>query len=1115
LPPSQLDAATILCHAGLLFCGALPAALAQAAISLSTRPLPAGASWPTLREVAAFGRLLSQLLERGWAAPDAARTAWRQAYALAGTADTLTAGLVGADVARLVQHCSSAPGSLVHPLAWPMPLCVNELADASLPCYMRRELALVAASAASAVFSAVCSSLPNDAGCAAVSAWIHESPAIAGHLSAGVLHSLLSGSMPHTADVLLHESRAQLRAAASLFLEAATPSDAGERAHMLRLLLERVTPTTGILAAVQSLGTILSDLSAAASAAAALADHRVLELLQHARVRTTVARQQPDLLASVPIDLDCAVTHTEEEQFYAVVKGAAADAGTHSEHAASAIALFTCEALAAATCDGLLARATLSAEAAAAHTSAAEGGCTHLALALARAASPAERIRRAPAHASLDALPPVLAAVEAVEQATVEASVSVLASAVATACSADLARAASTVAGTVQQLQSLSQLRDRSLALLRSPAGATDFPAESLLLAWLRLRKPLSHLCSALLAADAAAPAAAVAAVAAAAMDHCWGIDALGVPKPVLWRFAGHPSLPSSPTTLSLESDLRSLCESAALAHDPALRHALAQAVCFFSWTHVGAESSCPVLAAGEAQDVLALAQAKAAAAAAVVTAAGPALASDAPEQPDVDANAAACDAALEQSQGAALSYPWSLERWPAGAASAAELRSIAVLSSLRASPAVLTMLTRAACHDVPESTVAALVQASHASTLLMYGLDISGRSPLDFAPLQQAVWLAERAADDAGAASQLVRSLPAASHELWYRFHVALWTPRAQVRGGAEPAWAAAAGPVALVRPTLTACLGALAGHAGGACVAERPAALLQLRLAARSVRRGELLGAVPDAAASQPLASCDRVAVQVLAVQLLRAYAATTPVLEHAAALLAQHSAAGTAAAAAALDVACKTEASLATQVLQPLLHALASPAAAAGSPADEASRGAAWAYLGAARLALLSAELVADPAARDAFKLHHLQARRDERLEPDAALRAAAATLPGARPSARRRHRCCAEIASVDARVAKLASRVIPRPVPSVWSAARAEIERFAGGLGCVTPLLLSALSAALPCSVSCFPTQRRKHGRAFLRDTHHTSYSFGALSICLCPSCEAIDDTTTYG
>jgi hypothetical protein len=54
------------------------------------------------------------------------------------------------------------------------------------------------------------------------------------------------------------------------------------------------------------------------------------------------------------------------------------------------------------------------------------------------------------------------------------------------------------------------------------------------------------------------------------------------------------------------------------------------------------------------------------------------------------------------------------------------------------------------------------------------------------------------------------------------------------------------------------------------------------------------------------------------------------------------------------------------------------------------------------------------------------------------------------------------------------------------------ARAEIERFLQGLGCVPfcahPLRLRSVFCA---------TQGRHFGREFLRDTYQTSYSFGAL------------------
>jgi hypothetical protein len=1099
MPPAHLDTAAVLCSTGLPG-GSLPVALAAAAASLGAQLLPHG-RWPTLRESAAFGRLLTHLLERGWAPTDAAATAWRQTYACSFASEADCALLSGRAAADIV--AGPLVGTLVRPLTWPSPLHVKELAEASHTCLMRREAAVLEAALASAV-AAACAAETGVGARAAIAAWVASSSAAAPLLSGQDMQTLLRASntpasaasgAPH-ADALLH-------AALALFIEAATPADAALRAQFLLELAHRATPSAPIVASLQLLAAPFSELASASAAAAELSGHPMLAVLHSARLRAATARHRADTMSALPVDPDAGVTPAEAQAEEQRVSGSsdvdASDAFAFGERATSATALLACEALAAAARDACMAAAAVAAEAATAPSAVADGSGSHLAVALARAAAPSERVRRAPAHRSLDAVPHVLAAVAAVEVALVEACTSGMHAALQEQETSQLVRAARATARTVVLLRRLAQWRDRCVTLLRSH-GDTPAPVEALLLAWLCLRKPLDRLCAVLVAADVGSSAAAAAAVAAARMDACWGIDVFGAPKPLLWRAAGHPSLPASSAILTYELELRALCGGAELADDPALRTALAHAICFFSWAHVGAKTGAPVLPLADAAELLLLARTKVEAAARVMREPSADKVDDAPVQSEVDAASAACDGSDADAAGAALAYPWRLCRWRAAAECAAELRTTGALASLRASTPLLTALTLAACGNQSDAAVAAFLRVSSAAALRRHGLCASGRSPLDFAPLQQAEWLAERAVDDPLAASQLADALPVASHELWFRFHAALWSPPAELRNSRAPAWAVAPGPLPLFRPSLTARLAAVADRTGSISVADRPASLLQLRLAARSMRHGVLLGAVPNASTTQAAASADSAAVCTLAVQLIRAYSGALPALGHIAALLAGITPGSAADAASALEAthAAAGLPSILSLVLVPLLSALASPAAPPGSPADEASRGASWAYLGSARLALLSAELVADPAARDAFKLEHLRTRCAQHVEPEMLVRAAAAALPGAQPCFRGRQRCRTTIASLKARITKLAFRAVPRPAPSLWPAARAEIERFASGLGCV-PLHLCTRLPLLPCigSATRASTQGRYYGGVFLRDTHLTSYSFGAL------------------
>ena len=1034
LPAAQLDAAAVMCHAGLHAGPATRAVLpAIQALAAQSRP---GLAWPTLREAAAFSRLLYQLLGRGWSAAGAAETAWRRAYGAHGE-------LFDASVARSFPFVADGRDSPVRPLLWPSQLSVHELADCTQLTSLRREAAVLEAALAASVSAAAASAFgaQPEQTFSEVSAWVRAFPAAAALLPEPLLLScLMTGSMsvgecslPESAD-----GSALLRCAALLYLESCSPVDADRRALLLRSLTERLGPPDAVWAAP------FCELRTYAAAATELATNSAVALVHAARLRAAAARGR-HLVQSPPYDLDAGVTLAELGR---------QNGPPQDEQAASCAALMTCEAILSATCRMLVSGAHIASQQAAA----ARGVSTFLHLALARAAAPDERMRRAPAHALLDVLPHVFAAVAALEAAVTGACGSWMRDALATEAPSGLGSVTHASACLLKELDGLAEWRSRCVTILNDSECAAPLPVETLILAWLRMQKQLSRVTALLESAHVGDAAVAAASVAASAMDACCGITELRAPKPLLWRFAGHPSLPTDRHMHDLESELRLLAESPSLAHDPGLRAALSQAVCFFSWSHVGAEHDAPKLSLSDAAAMHALALAK-------VTAAElkPELSLDAvdraPQHTEVDAAAAAsCDAENAFATGAAEAAPWSLSRWKAAAEAASGLRDLADLASLTASLPLLATLSAASCSDASPAGVAAALPAATMAALLRFGLSATGRSPLDFAPLQQIIWLSERMHEDSAAAVQLKRALPAASHELWFRFHAAAW--RSSLAGGDAPSWTASAGTAPLFRPAATAKLLSLASAASGVAVVERPAVLLQLRLAARGVRRGARLSAAPDAQSAQFPASADRQAVHALTVQLMLAYAGAFPPLGTAAALLSGCE--GGAAAAAA-----ELESAAAAQRMPPVFAALLAPLAAAlafhgqpGSPADEASRGAAWAHLGCARLALLAAELVADPAARDAFKLEHVRSRRSQELEPELQLRAAAAALPGARAFERGMYKCQTAIARADAVVGKLVVRAVPRPATSTWLPARAEIERFVFGLGCVplcAPLL----------------------------------------------------------
>ena len=1063
----------MLCHGGLPAGSAVRAVL-PAIQTLAQQQSRPGLGWPAFREASAFSRTLYQLLGRGWSAADAAETAWRRAYTSHDEAASASA--------RSFPKVADGAGSLFHPLLWPQQLSVQELVDSTQLTVLRREAAVLEAAFAASISAAASStfSVQPEQTLSDLSAWVCAFPAAAMLLPETLLLACIgTGSessgdyTPHGACPAYGNAPAVLRSAAVQFLESCSPLDAEKRALLLHSLSERLAPPNA------SWADPFCALRTYAVAASEIVTHPAVALVHSARMRAASARGRR-LVQSLPFDMDAGVTVAEES-----AAQQRHDSLPQTEQEASCTALTTSEAIMSATCRMLLSGAHIAAQ----QAEAARHVNTVLHLALVRAADPNERVRRAAAHASTDALPHVFAAVAVLEAAVIGICSSWMCDALSVDAPDKLGSTSLAAARLLKPLDRLAEWRSRCVAILGDTDCTAPPPVETIVLAWLRMRKSLFKVIELLESTHGGDEAASAASVAASAMDACCGISDLGAPKPLLWRFAGHPSFPSDRTMHELEGELRMLAESPTLAHDPGLRAALAQAVCFFSWSHVGAEHDVPKLSLSEASAMHALALTKIRSAE-LTHELGVDAVDCAPQPAEIEAAAAAsCDASDATSVAAAATVPWSLTRWRAAAAAASDLRALAAIASFTASLPVLASLTAAACGDSSALDVTTAVPAATMTTLLRYGVSATGRSPLDFAPLQQIVWLSERVQDDAAAAAQLKRALPVASHELWFRFHAAAWTVPPPCRDG--PLWATSAGIAPLFRPAAIMKLFSMAFAAKSVTVVERPVTLLKLRLAARCLRQGLQLGAVSDAGSEQLSASADRRAVNMLTLQLMHAYADAYPPLGKVMALL---SVCNATAGASALESAAATLPPLFSSLFLPLVTSLASRDQP-GSPEDEASRGAAWSMLGCARLALLAAELVADPAARDAFKLGHVRTRRSQELEPEVQLRAAAAALPGARTFERSSYKCQMALARADAVVEKLVVRAVPRPADSTWLPARAEIERFVNGLGCVAP---SASRHSIRRQYALiYATQGRYFGREFVRDTYQTSYSFGAL------------------
>ena len=986
--------------------------MAAAAASLGGADKHRVAAWPTLRELCTAADVVRDLLQRGWSLPAATATAWRQTYVLAASAHGIDPA-----AALAAYHSHIAPAvalagqdvlPLVQPLGWPVPFTVADLVWGS-PVNMQRRSGAVLCVAAAQAFAAEVAS---------------------GSAAARALHPTTAAMLPITlwrqSDTAMtaggdaeRQALNLLRVASAVFVQQCVGDTSP---HWLRALSTRMLADTAPTRA----SACVEDASAVA---AALAHHPVAAVLAAVSLRAAAVRfAQPGESAALPRDPDAHISVEEASQC-----GTAAQ--SVDERRATCAAVLAADALlvashAAAHSSVMLA----SVQRSAASTSA----TSQLGLCLARALSPELRVRQPAAHACVDMVPPVLHAVAALEAAALHQLCAHLQHAVDGALPAAVGVVCEQVAPGVSLVSRLAEWRDRMVALLCS---ADTLPADALLIVWLRLRKFMARVVA--LVAATAADECAAAHHATAAMDSTWGISAMDAPKPLLWRRAGHPTMPT-PGLSHLEAGLRSLCEDPATPHDPQLRVSLVQAACFFKGSHVAADRSrqAPALAVDDAQMLLSGAQHKV-----LALQAAPAQGA-APDTAVASAAAATCDAA-DACGGLELAFPPELGQWSGTTPMATQLRGTATVASLRATLAFVTALSAMPAAAEAQALIAGAAGSGVAAQrLLAFTLNTSDRRVLDVAPLQQLTWLA-----DLAQAEELDRVLPDALHELWFRFHAALGKMEASNELGA---------PLVLFRPVITARLAGMAATAAKASISERAATILQLRLAVRSIRGGPSLGVAPGAQLSLRAASSDAQAVVALTAQLLRACAPRWPICEQFAASVTAHP------TTAVTMLADARGGFTAADLIAPLLTAVAAvrEQGALSSPAGEAERGAAWALLGCVRLALLVAELLADPVARDAFKLAHLRARRDEDIAPELLVRCAAARLPGAPSDSRARARAEAMLSSLTEGIVRLEARAVPRPAGGQWLPIHAEMSRFATGLGCVpspslSPSLLSPL------------------------------------------------------
>jgi len=933
--------------------------------------------------------------------------AWRQTYILAAPAhNTDPAAAVAAYEAHIVPAMGRLEAehlSLVLPLGWPLPFTVADLLWGSLASVHRRSEALLSVVAAHALALEI--------------AQVQQPELVpASILSVAMVQPLKAGD----SDALV-QALNMLRAACTVAVQHAISAGAMmSLSAWLRALAARMHASSRA-------GPCVHD---AAAVAEALAQHTVCAVVSAARQRSSAARfVLQGAEHALPLDPDAGISVSEEHSLRHDVAGADERRGTAS-------ALLCSEALLLACLSAAQSGVTL---ASAQRNAASTSPVSQLDVCLARAISPEQRVRQPAVHACVDMLPPLLHTVATLEAAALNITCTRLGDALGNAPAAALGEVCNQGERLVALVTQMARWRDRMVALLLGSSIAA-VPEDALLVAWLRLRKGMLAVAT---AAEIDADISAAAHHAAAAMDSAWGISALGAPKPLLWRRAGHPRVPSTAQAVQAETQLRSLCEHPSMPHDPRVRASLVQAACFFSWSHAAERASNHVPALGAGNAVMLLEEAQRLVAQASTHAASVPADCLVMDTAVAEAAAATCDS-KDAHGGVQLVLPTPLHRWPQIAPLATQLHGLASVASMRATLSFLAALSAVQSGD----EALALVRGS-AGNLLEFTLNASDRGVLDVAPLQQLVWLAD--AEQSG--SELSAALPDIGHELWFRFHAAL--SRMQTSEGV-----ALSGAVALFRPTLTACFADLAAGGSKAPISGRAATVLQLRLAVRALRSGASLGVAPGVLPGAQLVHADARAVTVLTSQLLAACSPRWPMCGLlSAAVLTQPST-----AAVELQRAGARDDFAAADTVAPLLDAIAK---LSKNGTSESCRGTAWTLLGCTRLALLVTELLADPAARDASKLASLSARRDEDVRPELHVRSAAAALPGAPSDSRARARAENALCILSDSITRLERRAVPRPAEGHWTAVYTELSRFAAGLGCVpaplTPSLCQLCSA----------------------------------------------------
>eukprot|EP00897_Mesotaenium_endlicherianum_P007207 jgi/Mesen1/6514/ME000332S05520 len=514
-------------------------------------------------------------------------------------------------------------------------------------------------------------------------------------------------------------------------------------------------------------------------------------------------------------------------------------------------------------------------------------------------------------------------------------------------------------------------------------------------------------------------------------LDEALGL-AQGPPgKPLLWTHGGHPLMPPTLELCKLEARLIAMCDSLALLE--ARLHAARDALSPADTCHL-----IPLLSEGDDNEQLQL-----------------------PGTKLLGRNKQAPKRGL-------LSWG-GLLRWESARALWLQLLPLLDHDSVKRDQGLLVKLTflvvgaaagkRQKARDLRRRLEEADVAEALESALLS-----TSRSPADFAPHQQLLWLAD--ADSLNSAADLPLDLqgllPCLLHDMWHRWHAATWhsttgpfpaaltdKPRrktgedgAALAGAQAATWQAMGGPARMLHASRTTLCAALTAGPGGA-VGDHVPRSMQLQLAARHLWSASSREAEDSASAEWTSAS-------LLFQQIVEAhrssYAADKwQAIQGTLQTLHAHG--------------CQL-AALIPPLVKPLVEALyKSTKACSSDTSGQLARGKAWLLIGVLRLHLVLPSDGVDPAAKYALKQHHL-ADKMSRILLEIQVRRRVEELATGAHSTSEIDSLERQVASLRAEIERLSAKIVPRPSPPQFHALFEEVSRFLAATASVNRVLALA-------------------------------------------------------